>query len=259
MKDHISVIKIGGNVLDDKKDLALFLKQFKQVPGKKILIHGGGKRATDISHALGVTPVMVDGRRITDERSLEVVTMVYGGLINRNLVALLQSMDINALGLTGADLNIIPASKRKHPTIDFGFVGDFHIHEINADRILWLLKAEMTPVFCALTHDGMGNLLNTNADTLAAGIATALVPKANVSLFYCFEKKGVLLDLAIDVPLPELTFDAYLDLREKQIINKGMIPKLDNAFNALHAGVSQVIIGNAANLLTQEGTKLLEV
>jgi acetylglutamate kinase len=259
MKNRISIVKIGGNVLDDKKELGLFIKQFNHIPGKKILIHGGGKRATEVSHALGVTPVMVDGRRITDQRSLEVVTMVYGGLINRNLVALLQSIGINALGLTGADLNIIPATKRKHPTIDFGFVGDFHIHEINADRILWLTDAEITPVFCAITHDGAGNLLNTNADTLAAGIATALVPKANVSLYYCFEKKGVLLDLNTDVAIPELTFDAYQDLREKEIINKGMIPKLDNAFNALHAGVSQVIIGNVANLLTQEGTKLIEV
>jgi acetylglutamate kinase len=258
MKEHVSVIKIGGNVLDDKKELKRFLKQFSAIPGKKVLIHGGGKYATEISHKLGVTPVMIDGRRITDASSLEVVTMVYGGLINRNLVAMLQAMDIDALGVTGADMNLIPARKRQHAEIDYGFVGDFHIHEINAARILWLLENNITPVFCALTHDNEGNMLNTNADTLAAGIATALATHTSVSLYFCFEKPGVLLDLTKEVAVPSLTFDAYIDLREKKIISAGMIPKLDNAFNALHAGVQRVVIGNVDNLPEWEGTKLIQ-
>lgn len=258
MKEAVTVIKIGGNVLDDEKDLTTFLKLFRNIPGNKVLVHGGGKKATELSKKLGIEAQMIDGRRITDTDSLAVVTMVYGGLINKNLVARLQALDIDALGLTGADLNVIPAMKRVHPEIDFGFVGDFHIHEINDERIGWLLDNGVTPVFCALTHDGKGQLLNTNADTLAAGIATALSSRYEVSLYYCFEKSGVLLDLEKDVHIPELSYDAFQDLKEKKIIAAGMLPKLDNAFNALHGGVRRVVIGNVSNLPEFEGTKLID-
>ncbi len=256
--EGLTIIKIGGNVLDDPGEMKVFLEKFRMITGKKILVHGGGKRATQLSGQLGIHSTMVDGRRVTDAATLEVVTMVYGGLINKNLVAKLQALDMNALGLTGADLNIIPAMKRKNAKVDFGFVGDFHIHEINTDRLAWLLKNEVVPVFCALTHDQKGSLLNTNADTMAAGIASALAPDFQVSLYYCFEKSGVLLDLENDIPIPELTFDAFQDLKEKKIIAAGMIPKLENAFNALHAGVKQVIIGNVAGISTGEGTKLTD-
>ncbi len=258
MKEHISVIKIGGNVLNDSRELKQFLNSFKSLPGKKILVHGGGRRATELSRQLGVESTMIDGRRITDAATLEIVTMVYAGLINKNLVSALQALGLDALGVTGADLNLVPAVKRKHPTIDYGYVGDFHIHEINTEKLNWLINNDVVPVFCALTHDQQGSLLNTNADTLAAGIASALSPDHHVSLYYCFEKSGVLLDLENDVHIPELSFDAYQDLKEKKIIADGMIPKLDNAFNALHAGVERVVIGNVTNLSQFEGTKLTD-
>jgi len=258
MNEPLSVIKIGGNVLDDPRQLKLFLEAFKHLPGRKILVHGGGKRASEISAKLGIRTHMIEGRRITDTATLEVVTMVYAGLINKNLVAQLQALEIDGLGVTGADLNLIPAQKRQHETIDFGFVGDFHIHEINKDRIQWLVAAGVVPVFCALTHDQNGMLLNTNADTMASGIASALTSMYQVSLYFCFEKSGVLLDIQKDIHIPELTYDAFQDLKQKNVIADGMIPKLDNAFNALHAGVSRVVIGNVQNLSQFEGTKLTD-
>lgn len=258
MKEHVSVIKIGGNVLNDPVEMKHFLEYFKSAAGKKVLIHGGGKKATELARRLGVETRMIDGRRVTDAPALEIVTMVYAGLINKNLVAQLVAMDVESLGLTGADLNLVPAMKRKHPTIDYGYVGDFHIHEINTERLEWMLEGGVVPVCCALTHDQHGSLLNTNADTMAAGIASSLVSIYNVSLYYCFEKKGVLLDLENEVHIPELTFDAYQDLKEKKVISEGMIPKLDNAFNALHAGVSRVVIGNVNGIPDFEGTQLVD-
>lgn len=258
LMEGLTIIKIGGNVLDNPREMKVFLDEFKKITGKKVLVHGGGKRATQLSAKLGIKSTMIDGRRITDAATLEVVTMVYGGLINKNLVAQLQSMNMNALGLTGADLNIIPARKRQNTEIDFGYVGDFHIHEINTKSFTWLLENDVIPVFCALTHDQKGSLLNTNADTMAAGIASALAKNYYVTLYYCFEKSGVLLNLENDIAIPDLSYDAFHDLKEKKIIAAGMLPKLENAFNALHAGVEQVIIGNVNGISSRKGTKLMD-
>jgi acetylglutamate kinase len=243
------VIKIGGNVIDNSENLHKFLKDFTALPGYKILVHGGGKVATQLSETLGIEPKLVDGRRITDIETLRVVTMVYGGLINKNIVAQLQRNGNNAIGLTGADGDFIRTKKRPVKTIDYGFVGDIDDNSINPQNISNLMEAGFTPVFCAITHDGDGQLLNTNADTIASAIAVALAKLYETTLIYCFEKKGVLKDINDEYSLiNDIDPLKYEELKIQQIIHSGMLPKLDNAFTAISSGVKAVIIGHSDDL-----------
>lgn len=245
--DTLYVIKIGGNIIDNDAALASFLKDFASLPGKKVLVHGGGKLATQLAARLGVEQQMVDGRRITDAETLKIVTMVYAGYINKNVVAQLQSHGCNAIGLSGADGNMILAHKRKHAAIDYGFAGD--IDEVNTGFLQSLLEQSITVVAAPITHDAQGQLLNTNADTIAQELAKALSKQYTVQLIYSFEKKGVLLDVNDDASvIPVIDTNSYVDLKNKQLIFAGMIPKLDNAFSALQSGVSKVIIGKAEEL-----------
>lgn len=246
----IKVIKVGGNVIDNPLKLDRFLKDYAALSGAKILIHGGGKIATDLSKTLGIETQMIDGKRVTDLETLKIVTMVYAGLINKNIVAKLQLHGCNALGLTGADANIIPATKRKDPKVDWGFVGDVLSEKINIEKLELLLNNELNPVFSAITHDGKGNLLNTNADTIASALATALAKAGHaVSLVYCFEKKGVMLDVEDEKSvIKKITPGYYNELKEKNIIHSGMIPKLDNAFKSIGEGVQEVKICQAEDL-----------
>jgi len=248
-ENDLYVIKIGGNVIDNSENLYRFLKDFTALPGKKILVHGGGKVATQLSETLGIEPKLVEGRRITDIETLRVVTMVYGGLINKNMVAQLQRFGTNAIGLTGADGDFIRAKKRPVKTIDYGFVGDLDENSINPKNVSSLMEAGFTPVFCALTHDGEGQLLNTNADTIASALAVALAKDYHTTLIYCFEKKGVLKNIDDENSLiNEINPRQYQELKEQQVIHSGMLPKLDNAFNAIACGVKEVIIGHAGDL-----------
>ena len=258
------IIKIGGNVIDNSENLYHFLKDFTALPGYKILVHGGGKVATQLSETLGIETKLVDGRRITDIETLRVVTMVYGGLINKNIVAQLQRFGNNAIGLTGADGDFIRTKKRPVKTIDYGFVGDIDENSIKTQNIINLMVAGFTPVFCALTHDGEGQLLNTNADTIASALAVAMSKSFQTTLIYCFEKKGVLKDINDeDSLIREIDPQRYEELKIKQIIHSGMLPKLDNAFTAISCGVKAVIIGHSDDLgnLKQNkpfGTRLTE-
>lgn len=248
-KKKLHIIKIGGNVIDNSENLYHFLKDFTAVDGYKILVHGGGKVATHLSETLGIEAKLVDGRRITDIETLRVVTMVYGGLINKNIVAQLQRFGTNAIGLTGADGNFIRTKKRPVKTIDYGFVGDMDNNSINPESLEKLMDAGFTPVFCAITHDGEGQLLNTNADTIASALAVALSKLYETTLVYCFEKKGVLQDINDEESLiREIDPERYEKLKEQQIIHSGMLPKLDNAFTAINCGVKAVIIGKSDDL-----------
>ena len=247
--ETIVVIKIGGNIIDDDNSLADFLADFSRIHQPKILIHGGGKIATQLSKDLNIEPKLIDGRRITDEKTIDIVTMVYAGLINKNIVAQLQSNNCNAVGLTGADANIIEAHKRVHPTVDYGFVGD--IDKVNTDFIFNLFVNNYTPGIAPLTHDKKGNLLNTNADTMASAIAVELSKVKKVSFFYCFEKKGLLKDINnTDSIIPELTIYETKQLKEKQIITDGMLPKINNIIHALENGVEKVILCHAKDVLS---------
>lgn len=247
MSQKLYVIKIGGNVIDNPEACARFLSDFAKIEGAKILVHGGGKVATQIAAKLQIETQMVDGRRITDKPMLDVVTMVYGGLVNKNLVAQLQAGGCNAIGLTGADGGIIRSVKRPVKSIDYGFVGD--IEEVNAAQIAALLNSELVPVIAPLTYSSEGLLLNTNADTMASATAVAMAGNFEVNLIYCFEKKGVLSDPDDDLAvIPSLTPASYEEYKSAGVINKGMIPKLDNAFAALTAGVSKVTICHADDL-----------
>jgi acetylglutamate kinase len=246
---NLYIIKIGGNVIDNSENLYHFLKDFTALNGYKILVHGGGKVATQLSETLGLEARVVDGRRITDIETLRVVTMVYGGLINKNIVAQLQRFGNNAIGLTGADGDFIRTKKRPVKTIDYGFVGDIDETSVRAESISHLMEAGFTPVFCALTHDGEGQLLNTNADTIASALAVALANLYHTTLIYCFEKKGVLQDINDEESLiREIDPQRYEELKTKQIIHSGMLPKLDNAFTAISCGVKAVIIGHSGEL-----------
>jgi acetylglutamate kinase len=245
--DTVYIIKIGGNIIDNETALASFLRSVATVPGKKILVHGGGKLATQLATRLGMEQQLVDGRRITDAETLKIVTMVYAGYINKNIVTQLQASGANAIGLTGADGNMILAHKRRHATIDYGFAGD--IDTVNSSFIKSLLEQGLTIVAAPITHDENGQLLNTNADTIAQELATALSKLYAVKLIYCFEKKGVLLDVNDENSvITKIDSHSYGALKEKQLIFAGMIPKLDNAFAALQKGVEQVIIGKAEEL-----------
>lgn len=247
--EELFVVKIGGNIIDNPAKLKNFLNDFSQLKGRKILIHGGGKIATEISKKLNIETQMVEGRRITDEETLKVVTMVYAGLINKNIVATLQSLNSNAIGLTGADANTIPSTKRKTTTIDYGFVGDPVSDTINTDYISTTIEKGITPVFCAITHDEKGSLLNTNADTIASVLAVALSKVYSTSLLYCFEKKGVLKDINDENSvINEIDEKTYPVLKDEGTISQGMIPKIDNAFNAIRSGVNSVYICDADDL-----------
>ncbi len=244
---QLSIIKIGGNIIDEDAKLAGFLKTFAAVPGKKILVHGGGKLATKVAEGLGVKQQLVDGRRITDAETLRIVTMVYAGTINKNIVAQLQARGCDAMGLTGADGNSIRAHKRVHPEVDYGWVGD--VDSIDAAFLTGLLMLGKTLVFAPITHDGAGQLLNTNADTIAQELARGLGRSFDVSLVYSFEKSGVLLDTNDETSvIRQIGPHYYEELKAKQLIFAGMIPKLDNAFAALRSGVAKVIIGRAEEL-----------
>ena len=245
-RKKIFVIKIGGNIIDDETRLNRFLQDFAAIKENKILVHGGGVLATRVAEALGIQQQMIDGRRITDAETLKVITMVYAGYINKNIVAKLQSLGCNAIGLCGADAHIIKAHKRKHPTIDYGFAGD--IDSVEAGFLRLLIKQNIVAVMAPVTHDEE-SLLNTNADTIAKEIAVAMSHLFQVQLVYCFEKNGVLMDPADgNSVVQQLTEEAYLDLKNKNIISAGMIPKVDNSLDAIRSGVQQVLIGNAENL-----------
>jgi len=254
------VIKIGGNIVDDEGKLSSFLKSFAAIKEKKILVHGGGKLATKLAEQLGITQQMIEGRRITDAETLKVVTMVYAGLINKNIVAQLQANGCNAMGLTGADGNSVLAHKRIVKDLDYGYAGD--IDGVNAQFLHALLQQALTLVCAPITHDGKGQLLNTNADTIAQEMAKALSSLYNVQLVYSFEKAGVLLNAEDDDSvIPVIDKTKYKELKEKGLVFAGMIPKLDNAFTALEYGVNKVIIGKADDLSSlivgQSGTSII--
>lgn len=258
---NLYVVKIGGNVIDNEEFLQKFLADFSKIDDHTILIHGGGKVATQIGEKLGIEAQMVDGRRITDLETLKVVTMVYGGLINKKIVSLLQKNNKNACGFTGADANLIQAHKRPVKTVDYGFVGD--VDHVNSSFLSTVLKSNITPILAPLTHDMQGNMLNTNADTIASTVAVAMAQLFKVQLVYCFELKGVLRDFEDKSSVINTINKAeYQDLKEKGIISKGMIPKLDNSFDAIEQGVDSVRICHAEDLLSivqgiTNGTKLI--
>ncbi|WP_343701624.1 acetylglutamate kinase [Chitinophaga sp.] len=242
----VYVIKVGGNVIDNAALLDQFLADFAAVPGKKVLIHGGGKIATRVGDKLGIESKYVNGRRITDADTIDVVTMVYGGLVNKQIVAKLQAKGCNAIGLTGADANIIPAVKRPVKEIDYGFVGDIPAGNVQAAPIQLLLDAGLTPVFSPLTHNGEGQILNTNADTIASSLAVALGAHYPVRLIYCFEKKGVLRNVEDDDSVINLiNRNNYQTLLAEGALADGILPKLENAFAAIDNGVKEVLIGHA--------------
>jgi acetylglutamate kinase len=245
--EKLLVIKIGGNIIDDETKLSSFLQSFASIQGKKILVHGGGRLATRVAEAMGIQQQMIDGRRITDAETLKVVTMVYAGFINKNIVAQLQASNCNTIGLTGADGNVVQAHKRIHPTIDYGFVGDVDI--VNTSLINNLLQQNIAIVLAPITHNNEGQLLNTNADTIAQETAKAMSALYDTELIYSFEKAGVLLDVEDEASvIKEINPTSYQELKEGSKIFAGMIPKLDNAFAAINSGVSKVIIGKAEQL-----------
>jgi acetylglutamate kinase len=242
-KKIVTIVKIGGNIIDDASELKQFLSDFTKIEGYKILVHGGGKSATKMAKSIGLVPQMIDGRRITDAPMLEVVVMIYAGQINKDIVAQLQANDCNAIGFSGADGNLIQSEKRNHPTINYGFVGD--VQKVNTALLETLISSGIVPVFCAITHDKKGQLLNTNADTIASELAIALSAIFEVTLNYCFEKPGVLYDAEDDSSVIEkMNEELYTMLKADKAIHSGMIPKLDNCFNSLKRGVQKIRIGH---------------
>lgn len=253
MKEKITVVKVGGAVVEDEVQLNQLLKDFSAIKGKKVLVHGGGRRATKVASSLGIESKMVNGRRITDAAMLEVVTMVYGGLVNKNLVAKLQAKDVNAIGLTGADMNVIRSHKRPVKDVDYGYVGD--VEHVDGKELHTLIEEGITPVMAPLTHDGKGNILNTNADTIASETAKALAEYYDVTLIYSFEKKGVLSNPDDDESvIPSITRKDFEKYVADGVVAGGMIPKLENAFAAIDKGVSQVIITLATAIDGNHGT-----
>lgn len=245
MQNKLLVVKIGGKIIDDSQALSVFLKNFSRVKHPKILVHGGGNIATSLSKKLGVTTQMVEGRRVTSSEDLEVVTMVYAGLISKNITATLQMLGCNAMGLAGCDANTLVASKRPAKPIDFGWVGD--LVSVNTDCIKSFLDQGLSPVFSAICHDQNGQLLNTNADTIAAEIAIAMTPFFRTELVYCFEKNGVLSNPKDeDSVIPILDSASYERYKADGTVHAGMIPKLSNCFHALRNQVASVVIGNSA-------------
>lgn len=243
----VTIVKIGGNIIDDASELKQFLYDFSKIEGQKVLVHGGGKSATKMAQSIGLVPQMIDGRRITDAPMLDVVVMIYAGQINKNIVAQLQAYNTNAMGFSGADGNLIQSEKRNHPTIDYGFVGD--VKSVNTPLLETLLSSGIVPVFCAITHDKNGQLLNTNADTIASELAIALSKVFDVTLNYCFEKPGVLLDSEDDSSvIANINANLYSKLKQEKAIHSGMIPKMDNCFNSLSKGVQKIRIGHHSML-----------
>ena len=254
MKEKLTIVKVGGAVVEDEAQLAQLLKDFSAIKGRKVLVHGGGRRATKVAATLGIETKMVDGRRITDADMLEVVTMVYGGLVNKRVVALLQAEGVNAVGLTGADANIIRSAKRPLKNgIDYGFVGD--VKAVDGEKIAHFIEEGLVPVIAPLTHDGKGNMLNTNADTMASETAKALSGLYDVTLIFSFEKKGVLSNPDDDESvIPVITRSDFERYRQDGTISGGMLPKIENALGAVEAGVKQVIITLATAIDGQQGT-----
>lgn len=252
--EKVTIVKVGGAIVEDNEQLAQLLTDFAAIPGKKVLVHGGGRRATKVAAALGIESKMVNGRRITDAQMLEVVTMVYGGLVNKNLVAKLQAKGVNALGLTGADMDVIHSHKRHvKDGVDFGYVGD--VERANGKMLQTLIQEGITPVMAPLTHDGNGNILNTNADTIASETAKALAPYYDVTLIYSFEKKGVLSNPDDDNSvIPVITRSDFEKYQADGTIGGGMIPKIENALAAVDAGVKEVIITLATAIDGKQGT-----
>ena len=250
-------MKVGGAVVEDEARLSRLLADFSAIEGRKVLVHGGGRRATAVASSLGIESKMVGGRRITDSQMLEVVTMVYGGLVNKNIVARLQACGIDALGLTGADIDVIRSHKRPVKDVDYGFVGD--VERVDGGKLSQLIEAGITPVMAPLTHDGQGNMLNTNADTIAAETAKALAGQYDVTLIFSFEKKGVLARPDDDDSLiPIITRADYMRYAADGTVSGGMLPKLENAFNAISAGVSRVNITLATAIDGRHGTMIVE-
>ncbi len=253
--EKLTLIKVGGKIVEEPDTLQQLLRDFSSIEGHKVLVHGGGRSATKIASQLGIESQMENGRRITDAEMLKVVTMVYGGLVNKNIVAGLQSLQVNALGLTGADMNIMRSDKRPVKDVDYGFVGD--VKEVNADVLASLIQQGIVPVLAPLTHDKQGHMLNTNADTIAGEAAKALAKYFDVTLMFCFEKKGVLLNEDDDESvIPEIDRASFQKYVAEGIIQGGMIPKLENAFQAIDAGVKEVIITQASEIHKHTGTRV---
>lgn len=254
--NKLTVIKVGGKIVEEEESLKQLLDDFARIEGRKILVHGGGRSATKIAERLGIQSNMVDGRRITDAATLQIVTMVYGGLVNKNIVAGLQALGVNALGLTGADLDVIRSEKRPVKDIDYGFVGD--IKYVKSDTLQWLLDKDIVPIMAPLTHDGKGNILNTNADTIASETAQAMSAYYDVTLVYCFEKKGVLRDENdVDSVISQLDKELYKKYVEEGVISGGMLPKLDNAFRSIEKGVTEIVITQASEIGNDKGTRIV--
>lgn len=253
--EKLTVIKVGGKIVEEENSLNQLLNDFASIEGHKVLVHGGGRSATKIAEQLGIQTTMINGRRVTDAEMLRVVTMVYGGLVNKNIVARLQALGINALGLTGADMNAIRSHKRPVKDVDYGFVGD--VDKANGELLSKLIAEDVVPVMAPLTHDGQGNLLNTNADTIAAETAKGLSDFFDVTLVYCFEKKGVLSnENDDDSVIRHINSETFKQLVAEGIIQGGMIPKLENSFSAIDAGVNRVIITSATSIGKDEGTTI---
>lgn len=255
MKEKLTIIKVGGKIVEEEATLNRLLTDFAAIEGNKLLVHGGGRSATKLAAMLGIESKMVNGRRITDAEILKVVTMVYGGLVNKNIVAGLQAKGVNAIGLTGADMDVIRSAKRPVKEVDYGFVGD--VKKVNAEQLGDLIRKGLVPVMAPLTHDGNGHILNTNADTIAGETAKSLAQLFDVTLIFCFEKKGVLRDENDDDSvIPQLTRADFNRYVEEGIIQGGMIPKLENSFEALEAGVGKVIITLASAIDGKQGTQI---
>ena len=256
---NLTVVKIGGNVLDNEQQLKNFLEKFSTLSGTKILVHGGGILASQMLEKTGIPINMYEGRRITDFDTLRVCTMVYAGYINKNIVAQLQKLNCNAIGLSGADGNCIKAVRRAAIPIDYGYVGDISADDVDLSLLSCLLEKNITLVFSAITHDGEGCLLNTNADTVASTLAVVLSKKYRTKLIFCFEKQGVLSDPNDDTTvIDNLIYDRFIQLKQSKSIGKGMLPKLDNAFKALRNGVHEIYIKHANDLLLDKGTKITQ-
>lgn len=256
--EKLTLIKVGGKIVEEQATLSRLLASFAAIPGRKVLVHGGGRSATAMASRLGIESRMVGGRRITDKAMLEVVTMVYAGLVNKNIVAGLQAQGVNALGMTGADMNILLSDKRPVGEVDYGYVGD--VRRVDAAALSALIEMDVVPVIAPLTHDGRGSMLNTNADTMAGETAKALASRYEVSLVYCFEKRGVLRDENDDNSvIAEMTRQQFETYRAEGVVQGGMIPKLENAFDAIRHGVREVIITRADAIgQPHEGTRIVE-
>ncbi len=248
--EKITVVKIGGNVIDSPEAFGPFMESFAKLEGPKVLIHGGGKIATRLAQKMEIETTMIDGRRVTDKAMLDIVTMTYAGLINKEVVATLQKYGCNAIGLSGADGNVVKATKRPANPVDFGFVGDIDPANVNAPFLKTLLEAGVTPVFCAIMHNGEGVLLNCNADTVASSVALGVARVAPTDLIFCFEKRGVLTDINDDSSvIKTITPENYAAYKAEGVINSGMIPKIDGALKAINQGVASVAIKHSEDLL----------